>query len=348
MAFQHFSRSLPVLLSLTIVVAGVGEDDDGSQREHPGNRPLTNLIGAWRHLRDADDCPDQRLQATAHSLMTLLSAGYDHRHRSRYRNVVTLMLTDLHTAQDQTGRIGSLPLTHILACEALWEAYALSGHPAVLEPAERALRHMLVLSQHGEVDGIRARWWSSDPDHPQRGDTRLTMFAAATLASARLLFTDPRPDITQAADEVLHWAKAAAAYGRNQAQPFFPAWYDIIDQQAATPARTIHGAFMLLLLSKTPDSVSSFTPTFGPEQEPLVGTDAEYDHLRLLLFIHGPDMVDGYHRFKEILVHKLAADPDGWPLSEAPDGVDPCIHAAWRCRSLGLRMRLYNYLQPSR
>jgi hypothetical protein len=93
--------------------------------------------GAQNTAEDGD------IAATSYAILCYLGAGHDHRTSSRYRVTVKKGLDWLLSVQRAGGEFGRRNYEQGIAVMALSEAYAMTNDPALKEPAQKGVDHLL-------------------------------------------------------------------------------------------------------------------------------------------------------------------------------------------------------------
>jgi hypothetical protein len=88
---------------------------------------------------------------TGYAVLCFLGAGYDHQTPNKYKTVVKKGLDYLVSIQSADGMLGERNYENAVAAMALAEAYAMTGDPALKDPAQKSIN--MVLSHQNQIGG---------------------------------------------------------------------------------------------------------------------------------------------------------------------------------------------------
>jgi hypothetical protein len=113
--------------------------------------------GCWEHVKYHVNCTEDPkcepgggdhgagvdVATTGYAVLCFLGAGYDHQTPNKYRTVVKKGLDYLISIQGADGYLGGRNYENAVASMALAEAYAMTGDPALKDPAQKGINMVL-------------------------------------------------------------------------------------------------------------------------------------------------------------------------------------------------------------
>jgi hypothetical protein len=170
---------------------------------------------------------------TAFGTLCFLGAGYDQRMPSKYRDTVRKAIATLVENQQPDGmwpdNAGGAAYSLALCTMALSEAYAMSGDPALKEPAQRGVNRILARQVRDDKSQYPLGWTYCDPaagtptggitTNSKRCDASVTPWMGMTLKSAIAAGLEVKPD---GMEGLKRWVEMAWKYSN-------PDWQKLVD-----------------------------------------------------------------------------------------------------------------------
>ncbi len=158
---------------------------DGSWRRYVDNGRLPAVPG----VPAVSTMTRPGVVLTAGVVLVHLAYGFDHRHPNPFRRRLQRALDWLLAQQHADGSWGD-NYPSAMATMALCETFSLTQDPALQEPAQCALDHLLVRQNPGDPAGVDRGGWSRDHPDPACHDTFVTLWCVMALKSGSVAELD--------------------------------------------------------------------------------------------------------------------------------------------------------------